>query len=75
MKHNHMKLNLSPEKKFLKADGGGHGLGGPPWIRHCQDYLFQLYFVIGNNYYYELLKYYIKKVKMFYNVLQQFQLS
>ena len=24
-----MKLFLSPEKKFLKADGEGHGLGGP----------------------------------------------
>ena len=35
MKHNHMKLFLSPEFFFLKADGGATAWVAPPWIRHC----------------------------------------
>ena len=30
MKHNHMKLFLSPEKNYSRPMEGGHGLGGPP---------------------------------------------
>ena len=34
MNHDRMKLFVHLKKFLRTADGGGRGLGGPPWIRH-----------------------------------------